>query len=100
MEERVVISPARAAGLRYETEIEGITALAEFSRLDDAVSAVWNSVRALPIGHTQYAAYEVFFGDGAVDRVQDLFKRHGEVRLSFRLCDRSHSIVIRPSRRR
>ncbi|WP_405017391.1 hypothetical protein OHV05_10155 [Kitasatospora sp. NBC_00070] len=78
-------------------EIEDVTQPATFNGLADAVAAVWNSLRALPLGHLQYDAYRDFFGEGAVERVSKFLDRDGELLLSFAMAGRSHFVLIRPA---
>lgn len=77
-------------------EIEGMTAPTTFSHLTAAVNALWESIRAL-LGATQYEAYKLFFGPGAVERVAAFLERDGELQLSFALSGRSHLVVVRPA---
>ncbi|GAA2751502.1 MULTISPECIES: hypothetical protein [Kitasatospora] len=79
----------------YTVSIEDITEPATFSRLPDAVAALWESLRVLPLGWTQYEAYRYFFGPGAVERVEDFLSREGELVLSFRMAGRSHAVRVR-----
>ncbi|GAA2751085.1 hypothetical protein [Kitasatospora cinereorecta] len=78
-------------------EIEGVSALATFSRLPDALGAVWASMRALPLGALQYDAYQYFFTrPDAVERVSEFIERDGELNLSFKMEGRSHALRVRP----
>jgi hypothetical protein len=77
--------------------IDGITEPATFSRLPDALAALWEALRVLPLGWTQYEAYRYFFGAGAVERVQAFLDRDGELTLSFAMAGRSHAVRVTPA---
>ncbi|GAA2774260.1 MULTISPECIES: hypothetical protein [Kitasatospora] len=80
-------------------EIEGITAPARFDRLSDAAAAIWHSVRALPLGNTQYEAYRYFFTrPDAVERCREFIDRDTGLTLSFRMNGRSHRVRIQPAK--
>ncbi|GAA2149261.1 hypothetical protein GCM10009760_42160 [Kitasatospora kazusensis] len=85
-------------GRRITVSIEGITAPATFQRLPDALAALWEALRVLPLGWTQYEAYRYFFGPGAVQRVEGFLERDGELTLSFALAGRSHAVRVVPER--
>lgn len=77
-------------------EIQGITAPATFRRLPDAVMAVWESLRALPLGSTQYEAYKFFMTrPDAVERINEFLDRDGQLDLSFSLDNCSHAVRFR-----
>ncbi|GAA2750946.1 hypothetical protein [Kitasatospora cinereorecta] len=77
-------------------EIEGVTAPATFSRLPDALGAVWGSLRALPLGARQYDAYRYFFTrPDAVEHVAEFIERDGELNLSFSMEGRPHAVRLR-----
>ncbi|GAA3024864.1 hypothetical protein GCM10020229_75470 [Kitasatospora albolonga] len=78
----------------YTVEIEDVTAPAVFARLPDALAALWEALRVLPLGWTQYEAYRYFLGPGAVDRVTESLERDGELRLSFAMGGRSHLVSV------
>lgn len=88
--------PATAMRQPITVEIEDITAPATFTDLAAAVAAVWDSLRALPLGHCQYEAYEYFFGEGAVERVREFLERDGQLALSFDMAGRPHAVWVRP----
>ncbi|MFF1873614.1 hypothetical protein [Kitasatospora herbaricolor] len=87
------------AGGAVTVEIEDIAEPATFSRLPDAVAALWEALRVLPLGWTQYEAYRRFLGPGAVRRVEESIERDGELSLSFRLAGRLHLVRIAPAHR-
>lgn len=89
--------PATAMRQPVTVEIENITRPAEFTSLASAVEALWGSLRALPLGWEQYQAYALFFGEGAVQRVESFLERDGQLTLSFGLAGTSHALHIRPS---
>lgn len=76
-------------------EIEDITQPAHFSNLPDALAALWESLRVLPLGTVQYDAYRYFFGEGAEQRVRDLMRQRGEMSLAFALAGRSHAVRVK-----
>ncbi|WP_344465958.1 hypothetical protein [Kitasatospora kazusensis] len=75
-------------------EIEDITQPAQFGDLAAAIAALWNSLRALPMGSFQYEAYREFFGDGAVERVEEFLQRDGRLMLTFAMAGRSHYVRV------
>ncbi|MFG2821714.1 hypothetical protein ACGFX4_20065 [Kitasatospora sp. NPDC048365] len=81
---------------QYQVEIEGITEPATFSRLPEALSALWAALRVLPLGWTQYEAYRYFFGEGSAERVKTFLDRDGQLSLSFQLEGRAHAVHVRP----
>ncbi|GAA4865481.1 hypothetical protein ACGFX4_30270 [Kitasatospora sp. NPDC048365] len=78
----------------YTVSIEDITEPATFTRLPDALDALWQSLRVLPLGWTQYEAYRYFFGPGAVERVETFLARDGRLTLSFHMAGRAHAIRL------
>jgi hypothetical protein len=74
--------------------IEGITEPATFTHLPDALAALWDALRVLPLGWTQYEAYRYFFGPGAVERVTTFLDRDGELTLSFAMGGRTHLVSL------
>jgi len=82
----------------YTVSIEDVTGPATFRRLPDALDALWQSLRVLPLGWTQNEAYRYFFGPGAVERVEGFLARDGELALTFTMAGRPHSVRITPTR--
>ncbi|WP_371479408.1 hypothetical protein [Kitasatospora sp. NBC_00315] len=78
-------------------EIEDITPPATFGRAADAVAALWEAMRVLPLGWTQYEAYRYFLGPGAVARIEESIERDGELSLTFRMAGRLHSVRVTPA---
>ncbi|WP_344468550.1 hypothetical protein [Kitasatospora kazusensis] len=79
-------------------EIGGVTGPATFSRLPDALAALWSSLRPLPLGVVQYDAYEYFLTrPDAAERVAEFIKRDGELKLTFAMCGKSHVVWVRPA---
>lgn len=77
-------------------EITGITAPATFARLPDALAALWESMRALPLGMLQYDLIDYYATrPDAVQRVARSLERNGEVALAFALGDESHVMRVR-----
>ncbi|MDH6576953.1 hypothetical protein [Kitasatospora sp. MAP5-34] len=89
-------TPARAAR-PVTVEIERVIAPATFPNLRSATDALWTSLRALPLGSTQYEAYKLFFGPDVVERVSEFLDRDGHLHLCFALQGRPHSVWIRPT---
>ena len=87
--------PATAVRMPVTVEIEDVTEPAQFADLATAVTALWNSLRALPLGNYQYEAYREFFGGGA-ERVDEFLQRDGELTLCFAMAGRSHAVKVRP----
>jgi hypothetical protein len=78
-------------------EIEDVMGPATVSGLPDAVTTLWDSLRALPLGNLQYEAYREFLGEGAVERVEEFLQRDGELMLCFAMDGRSHAVKVRPA---
>jgi len=81
----------------YEVVIEDVTEPHTFVQLPDALSALWESLRALPLGNTQYEAYRFFFGEGAVERVEQFLARDGRLSLTFTMAGRAHEVRVSPA---
>ncbi|GAA2135615.1 hypothetical protein GCM10009760_14360 [Kitasatospora kazusensis] len=80
-------------------EIEGVMAPTEFKKLGDAVAAVWESLRPLPLGWTQYEAYRYFFDTpGAEERVTEFLERDRCLTLTFAIAGRSHYVRVEVAR--
>lgn len=78
-------------------EIQGVTAPATFPNLLAAVDAVWESLRALPLGSDQYEAYKLLLGGpDAVERVARLMERDGRFEVAFTMAGRSHLVRVGP----
>jgi len=88
--------PATALRRPVTVEIEDITMLAHFPDLAAAAAALWESLRALPLGNVQYEAYREFLGAGVVERIEEFLQRDGELTLSFAMAGRSHAVWVRP----
>ncbi|MDH6129657.1 hypothetical protein [Kitasatospora sp. GP82] len=89
---------SRGSGTAVTVSIEDITAPATFNQLSDALVALWEALRVLPLGWTQYQAYRYFFGPGAEQRVAEFLERDGELTLSFTMAGRSHAVRVVPQR--
>ncbi|GAA1186382.1 hypothetical protein F4556_003312 [Kitasatospora gansuensis] len=78
--------------------IEGITEPATFKHLPDALAALWESLRVLPLGAVQADAYQYFLTrPDAVERVTEFLTRDGRLDLSFALVGWSHLVTIQPA---
>ncbi|MCX4749954.1 hypothetical protein OG455_31305 [Kitasatospora sp. NBC_01287] len=77
-------------------EIEGITPPAQFARLGDALAALWESMRLLPLGEPQadWFGYYLTRPDAA-RRVAEMLERDQQVELSFGLPDGPHVLCVR-----
>ncbi|MFD7984182.1 hypothetical protein ACFRKE_13085 [Kitasatospora indigofera] len=83
----------------FTVEIEDVTPPATFEHLADALAALWSSLRTLPLGATQYDAYQYFLTrPNAVQRVTEHIDRDGELVLSFRMEGRLHAVRVSPAR--
>ncbi|MFF1903494.1 ATP-binding protein [Kitasatospora sp. NPDC058218] len=79
-------------------EIEGVTVPATFGRLPDAIAAVWDSLRVLPLGAVQYDAFgHVLSGPGAAERAARVIRREGGLTMSFAMDGRAHLVSVRPA---
>ncbi|KJK55113.1 hypothetical protein [Saccharothrix sp. ST-888] len=87
---------SRESRTAVTVSIEDITPPATFSRLPDALVALWEALRVLPLGWTQYEAYRYFLGPGAEQRVAAFLARDGELTLSFTMAGRSHAVRVVP----
>ncbi|MGE7434087.1 hypothetical protein [Kitasatospora sp. NPDC001175] len=78
-------------------EIEGITAPATFTRLPDALTAVWDALKLLPLGTLQADAFRYFLTrPDAAERTTEFLRRDGRLDLSFTLHGRTHAVRLRP----
>lgn len=82
----------------FTVSIEDVTGPATFTRLPDALAALWESLRVLPLGWSQYEAYRYFFGPGVVERVEAFLARDGEFGLTFAMAGRTHAVRLVPVR--
>jgi hypothetical protein len=79
-------------------ELTGITQPATFARIPDALSALWESMRALPLGQVQFLAYELYLTrPDAEQHVAERLTRQGELVLTFWLGDALHLLRINPA---
>jgi len=79
----------------FTVSIEDVTEPATFKRLDDALVALWEALRALPLGWTQYDAYRYFLTRwDAVACVTDFLERDGYLSLTFTMAGRSHYVRV------
>lgn len=83
----------------FTVEIQGQVSPAEFAHLEDALAALWGSLRVLPLGYEQASTYEDFLtGPGAVDNVRRLLAdpyRHGKLELTFTMAGEKCAVTIR-----
>ncbi|WP_457031759.1 hypothetical protein [Kitasatospora sp. P5_F3] len=78
--------------------IEGVTEPATFKHLPDALAALWESLRALPLGAVQADAYRYFLTrPDAVERVTEFLTRDGRLDLTFALAGRCHLVSVAPA---
>ncbi len=78
-------------------EIEGVAGPATFGRLADALTAVWDSLRVLPLGAVQADAFGYFLTrPDAVECVAEFIRRDGLLSLTFALDGHRHQVRIRP----
>ncbi|MFJ4681109.1 MULTISPECIES: hypothetical protein [Kitasatospora] len=83
----------------YTVGIEEITEPTSFFSLAPALSSLWQTLHALPLGWTQFEAYRYFFGPGAVERTEAFLRRDGRLQLSFALLGRTRLISVVPAAR-
>ncbi|MDH6579223.1 hypothetical protein [Kitasatospora sp. MAP5-34] len=81
----------------FTVEIREVTAPATFNRLPAALGALWESLRALPLGWEQFDAASYVLGPGSVERVERTLARDGELSLTFTLKGCSHTVSVRPA---
>ena len=91
-------TPAAAGEGAVTVEIVGVTEPATFTRLPDALVALWSSMRPLPLGAVQHDAYEYFLTrPDAAECVAEFLERDGELQLSFAMGGTSHAVRVRPA---
>ncbi|MER8187474.1 hypothetical protein [Kitasatospora sp. NPDC094015] len=90
-------SNTAAASTAVTVVIEGITLPATFNRLPDAMAALWEALRMLPLGWAQYEACQGYFGPEAVPRVAQALAREGRLEVTFRLAGRPYTVTVRPA---
>lgn len=76
-------------------EIADIAPPATFTRLPDAVAALWEALHVLPLGWTQHETFRTYLGEGAVERITELLDRDGLLTLTITVAGRSHEARIR-----
>ncbi len=81
--------------LMVTADIEGVMAPQQAS-LPNAVAALWEALRTLPMGNHQYEAFGYFFGEGVEQRVRQAFTLDGELQLTLRLEGVIRSVRIVP----
>ncbi|WP_457028579.1 hypothetical protein [Kitasatospora sp. P5_F3] len=85
----------RGTTIGFTVSIEDVTHPARFSRLADALIALWGSLRELPLGATQADAYQVYLtGPEAEQRVAEQLESCGAIALTFEMAGRSHLVEI------
>ncbi|MFI9271697.1 hypothetical protein ACIGXM_13410 [Kitasatospora sp. NPDC052896] len=81
-------------------ELTGITRPATFARVPDALAALWESVRVLPLGSLQLNWFrEMLVGLDAVPRAEETLRRGQGLELPFTLADRSHVVMMQSAGR-
>ncbi|MGK4581027.1 hypothetical protein [Kitasatospora sp. HPMI-4] len=79
-------------------EIEDVCGPATFDRLPVALSALWDSLRLLPLDAVQSDAFRHFLTrPEAVEQVREFIRRDGRLVLAFDMNGRSHYVRIRPA---
>ncbi|MGE7439429.1 MULTISPECIES: hypothetical protein [Kitasatospora] len=77
-------------------EIEGIAAPAAFTHLPDALAAVWDALKPLPLGTLQADAFRYFLTrPDAAERATEFLRRDGRLDLSFTLHGQPHTVRLR-----
>ncbi|WP_405020581.1 hypothetical protein OHV05_30725 [Kitasatospora sp. NBC_00070] len=86
----------RTATGPFIVSIEDVAAPATFKSLETALAALWEALRVLPLGWTQFNAYQYFLNrPDAVERVSEFLARDGWLELTFAMAGRSHSVRVR-----
>lgn len=90
-------SPVTTSARRWSVtvEIEGVTTPRTFPRLSAALDALWESLRALPLGFDQYDAARHVLGPGEVHRVEQALARDGELTHRITMNGQSHVVSVR-----
>lgn len=90
--------PGTAVRQPVVVEIEGVTSPARFGRLEDAIPAVWASLKPLPLDYETFAAYELLFGPNADPQcIRDFIDRDGQLTLTFAMAGQTRIVRIRPA---
>ncbi|MFJ9517858.1 hypothetical protein ACIRPK_06265 [Kitasatospora sp. NPDC101801] len=86
----------------FIVSIEDVTERANFTHLSDALAALWDALRALPLGVVQADAYRSYLiGEGSTERVREQLAQSGALALTFTMGGQSHlvEIIHEPSKR-
>ncbi|GAB2700886.1 hypothetical protein [Kitasatospora kifunensis] len=79
-------------------EIEGITPPTRFTRLSDALAALWGSVKVLPLDRDQLRFVGFCLTNpNAVEAATEKLARDGAMVLTIYLSDGLHRLTIRPA---
>ncbi|MFD0261601.1 hypothetical protein ACFVH7_25420 [Kitasatospora indigofera] len=79
-------------------EIEDVSGPSTFVELSEALAALWESLRPLPMGAVQAEAFRHFLTrPDALDLVTESIRRDGRLSLSFRMNDRLHAVWVSPA---
>ncbi|MFJ9840263.1 hypothetical protein ACIRYZ_07310 [Kitasatospora sp. NPDC101155] len=78
-------------------EVRGITEPARFSRLTDALTALLDALRALPLSSEQREFFEELFGPSAVQTIGHRLAMYGEVRSLAFLDLTPHVVRVYPA---
>lgn len=78
-------------------EIEGVTSPATFPRLSAALDALWESLRALPLGFDQFDGARQVLGPGAVRQVEQALAQDGRLTHHIVMGGQSHAVSVRTS---
>ncbi|MDH6137157.1 hypothetical protein P3T37_006589 [Kitasatospora sp. MAA4] len=79
-------------------ELSGITEPATFARLSDALAALWESMRVLPLDAFSADCFHYYLTrPDAVQRVSETLEHSGDLALSFGLPDGPHVMHVRPA---
>ncbi|MFI9273275.1 hypothetical protein ACIGXM_21520 [Kitasatospora sp. NPDC052896] len=76
-------------------ELTGLVEPATFDRVPDALEALWESIRLLPLGSLQLNWFkEMLIGEDALLRAEDVLRRGEGLVLPFTLADRPHVLTM------
>ncbi|MFJ8437688.1 hypothetical protein [Kitasatospora griseola] len=82
------------SGTGITAAITGFMPGTTFDSFSEAGTALWATLRSLPLGHVQAAAYRHMLTDAA-DQLEPLFEHRAEVQLTFSLSDGvRHTVTI------
>ncbi|MER7768221.1 hypothetical protein [Kitasatospora sp. NPDC096140] len=78
-------------------EVRGVTEPAQFSKLPDALAALLDALRALPLSSEQRDYFDELFGPSEVETIGHRLAMYGEVRSLAFLGLTPHMVKVYPA---